>query len=245
MLLNKMTWIKPEWPVASNIHAAVTLRTGGLSAGAFESMNPALHVNDNAETVLKNRQIISQMLNLPSEPVWLEQIHSNRIICADKSLPLEQADASYTDQAEVVCVVMTADCLPILLANRDGVEIAAIHAGWRGLLSGVISNSVARFNSGQVIAWLGPAIGPDRFEVGNEVKSAFITKSDKFKTAFKQISQDKYLADIYQLAKMELAMLGINQVYGGGFCTVTDEQRFYSYRRNGETGRMATMIWRD
>jgi YfiH family protein len=240
-----MTWIKPDWPVADNVHSAVTLRTGGLSQGAFQSLNPALHVNDDPETVLQNRKAISKMLNLPAEPVWLEQTHSDRVIKAEQSIRLEKADASYTDQAGVVSVVMTADCLPVLLASRDGTQIAAIHAGWRGLLAGIISNTAAEFNANDTMAWLGPAIGPDCFEVGSEVKSSFISKSAEFSPAFKQISEQKFLADIYQLATIELAMLGITQVYGGGFCTVTDRRRFYSYRRDGETGRMATLIWRD
>jgi YfiH family protein len=240
-----MTWIKPDWPVADNVHSAVTLRMGGLSQGAFQSLNPALHVNDDLETVLHNRKAISQMLNLPAEPVWLEQIHSDRVIKAGQGIKLEKADASYTDQAGVVSVVMTADCLPVLLASRDGTKIAAIHAGWRGLLAGIISNTAAKFKAVDTMAWLGPAIGPDCFEVGSEVKSSFVSKSVEFSCAFKQISEQKCLADIYQLATIELAMLGITQVYGGGFCTVTDRQRFYSYRRDGETGRMATLIWRD
>ncbi len=245
MLLRKMTWIEPDWPVKANIHAAVTLRAGGFSQHPFHSLNPALHVNDDAELVEINRKKIVKMLKLPSNPVWLQQTHSNRAIKIDKSAVLAQADASYTDQARVVSVVMTADCLPILLASYDGSEIAAIHAGWRGLLAGIIGNTIALFKADKVMAWLGPAIGPDCFEVGGEVKSSFVTKLNKFGSAFKQISEDKYLADIYQLATIELAMLGITQVYGGGFCTVTDKQRFYSYRRDGETGRMASLIWRD
>ncbi len=240
-----MTWIKPDWPAAENIHAAVTLRTGGSSLGAFQSLNSALHVNDNPETVRQNRKIISQTLKLPSEPVWLEQIHSNRAIKADQCTQIEKADASYTDQAGVVCTVMTADCLPILLAHSNGAEIAAIHAGWRGLLAGIISNAAAMFSNSPPIAWLGPAIGPDCFEVGGEVKSSFASKSAEFNTAFKQKKENAYLADIYQLAAIELAKSGISEIYGGGFCTVTDKQRFYSYRRDGETGRMATLIWRD
>ena len=240
-----MTWIEPDWPVKSNIHAAVTLRSGGLSKGVFQSLNPALHVNDNSETVLANRKAIAQMLNLPSNPIWLEQVHSDRVIKIDKNTAVQQADASYTDQADVVSVVMTADCLPVLLASSDGTEIAAVHAGWRGLLAGVIANTAAMFKTDNIIAWLGPAIGADCFEVGGEVKSSFINKSVQFSSAFKQKSEEKYLADIYQLATIDLAALGITQVYGGGFCTVTDKERFYSYRRDGETGRMATLIWRD
>ena len=240
-----MNWIKPDWPAAKNIHAAVTLRTGGLSKGAFSSLNPALHVNDKPENVVANRKTISDMLNLPSAPVWLEQVHGNRVIKANQSTQLQQADASYIEQAGVVCAVMTADCLPVLLATSGGDKIAAIHAGWRGLLAGIIRHTVNALDATNIIAWLGPAIGPDCFEVGSEVKTAFVKQSADFAGGFKQINQNKYLADIYQLATIELATMGVTQVYGGGFCTVTDKERFYSYRRDGETGRMATLIWRD
>lgn len=240
-----MNWIKADWPAAKNIHTAVTLRTGGWSQGAFSSLNPALHVNDKLENVLANRKTISDMLNLPGEPVWLEQVHGNRIVKAEQLTQPEQADASYSEQAGIVCAVMTADCLPILLSSTEGSKIGAIHAGWRGLLAGVIRHTVKALDATKLIAWLGPAIGPDCFEVGSEVRHAFLNKSADFAAGFKQKNQHKYLADIYQLATIELAMLGVTQVYGGGFCTVTDKQRFYSYRRDGETGRMATLIWRD
>jgi YfiH family protein len=240
-----MNWIKPDWPAAKNVHAAVTLRSGGLSVGAFSSLNPALHVNDKPENVLANRKTISEMLNLPSAPVWLGQVHGNRVIKADQLTQIEQADASYSEQAGVVCAVMTADCLPVLLATSEGDKIAAIHAGWRGLLAGVIRQTVNALDATNIIAWLGPAIGPDCFEVGTEVKTAFVKQSANFAAGFKQKNQNKYLADIYQLATIELATMGVTQVYGGDFCTVTDKERFYSYRRDGETGRMATLIWRD
>jgi len=240
-----MNWIKPDWPAAKNIHAAVTLRTGGLSKGAFSSLNPALHVNDKPGNVLGNRKTISEMLNLPGEPIWLEQVHGNRVIKVNQLTQLEQADASYSEEVGVVCAVMTADCLPVLLATSEGDKIAAIHAGWRGLLAGVIRQTVNALDATNIIAWLGPAIGPDCFEVGCEVKTAYVKKSADFAAGFKQKNQNKYLADIYQLATIELAAMGVTQVYGGGFCTVTDKQRFYSYRRDGETGRMATLIWRD
>jgi len=241
-----MNWIKPDWPAPRNIHAAVTLRTGGISQGSFSSLNPALHVNDSPQSVAENRHIISTMLDLPSSPVWLEQIHSDRVVKAEYSpQTLQQADASYTDQSKIVCSVLTADCLPVLLCSPDGTKIAAIHAGWRGLLAGIISNTVKAMHTPDIMAWLGPAIGPECFEVGAEVKTAFVNKSSTFSDAFKLHHTDKFLADIYQLARIELASLGITQVYGGQFCTVTDQQRFYSFRRDGETGRMATLIWRD
>jgi YfiH family protein len=240
-----MNWIKPDWPVANNIHAAVTLRSGGLSEGNYRSLNLADHVNDEPEKVVANRNIMSKMLNLPSEPIWLQQAHGNRVIKAEKSIQLQSADASYTDLTETVCVVLTADCLPILLASKDGTKIAAIHAGWRSLLTGIVANTINDLGIIDMIAWLGPAIGINSFEVGEEVRYSFIKKNSLFAQAFKAKNETKYLADIYQLATIELASVGITQIFGGGFCTVTDEQRFFSYRRDGETGRMATLIWRD
>jgi polyphenol oxidase len=238
-------WLQPDWPVPANIHAATTLRTGGVSQNCYASLNPATHVGDNAELVNQNRQIIKTMLNLPSEPVWLNQTHSNRAIKAIATDTPQQADASYTDQPGVVCAVMTADCLPLLVCAADGTEIAAIHAGWRGLLDGVIDNTIAALQNQDVLVWLGPAIGLERFEVGNEVRTAFMAKSADYALAFKRHSQDKWLADIYQLARLNLAALNISKVCGGNFCTVTDKERFYSYRRDKDTGRMATLIWRD
>ncbi|WAK01949.1 peptidoglycan editing factor PgeF [Methylobacter sp. YRD-M1] len=238
-------WLEPDWPAPGHIHAATTLRTGGVSKGAFASLNPATHVGDDAETVRQNRQIIKTMLGLPAEPVWLEQIHSSIAVDAGKTQSLVQADASYTDEAGVVCAVLTADCLPLLVCNTDGSRIAAIHAGWRGLLSGVIGNTVTAMGNQDLLVWLGPAIGPACFEVGAEVREAFIEKSAEFAAVFKERGNGKWLADIYQLARSDLAALGIDSIYGGNLCTVTDHERFYSYRRDKETGRMATLIWRD
>lgn len=239
-------WIKPEWPVTKNIHAAVTLRKGGFSCNAFSSLNLASHVNDKPISVQKNRKLISQMLNLPTEPIWLEQVHGNRVIKAKQTQQPIQADASYSDEAGIVCAILTADCLPVLLASTNGTKIAAIHAGWKGLLAGIISNTIHAIGSAQVIAWLGPAIGANCFEVGHEVKDAFISKSKIFSPAFcKKKDDTKYLANIYQLAMIELSSMGVTKMYGGNYCTVTDKENFYSFRRDGETGRMATLIWRD
>jgi polyphenol oxidase len=240
-----MHWLQADWPAPANIHAATTLRTGGVSPGEYSSLNPATHVGDNPDLVSQNKRIIKTMLNLPSEPVWLNQTHSNRAIKAITTDTPQQADASYTDQSGVVCAVMTADCLPLLVCSGDGTEIAAIHAGWRGLLDGVIDNTIAALQSRDVLVWFGPAIGSERFEVGDEVRAAYVAKSTEYASAFKQKNQDKWLADIYQLARINLAFLGITKVFGGGFCTVTDEKRFYSFRRDKVTGRMATLIWRD
>lgn len=245
-------WLIPDWPAPANVHAATTLRSGGVSCGVYASLNPALHVGDDAGLVKQNRQLIKESLGLPSEPVWLDQIHSNRAVQAypplakggGGDLDLQQADASYTAESGVVCAVLTADCLPLLICAVDGSQVAAIHAGWRGLLAGVIGNTLAAMQNNDLLVWLGPAIGPDCFEVGAEVRDAFLEKSPAFTTAFKQHGNGKWLADIYKLARIDLAMLDIDKVYGGGFCTVTEQERFYSYRRDKQTGRMATLIWR-
>jgi YfiH family protein len=238
-------WLPPDWPAPANIHAATTLRTGGVSCGAYASLNPAMHVGDDVDRVMQNRQLIKELLALPSDPVWLNQTHSNRAVPALKSVILQQADASYTAASGVVCAVLTADCLPLLVCAADGSQVAAIHAGWRGLLAGVIGNTVTAMQNSNLLVWLGPAIGPDCFEVGAEVRDAFVGRSASFISAFKQQNNGKWLADIYQLARIDLAMLGIEKVYGGGFCTVTEHERFYSYRRDKQTGRMATLIWRE
>ncbi|MCX7066668.1 MAG: peptidoglycan editing factor PgeF [Methylococcales bacterium] len=237
-------WLTPDWPAPANIHAATTLRTGGVSVAPYHSLNPATHVGDDANCVRENRHRIKTMLTLPAEPVWLEQTHSSLVINAGQATTLQQADASVSNQAGVVCAVMTADCLPLLICSTDGKKIAAIHAGWRGLLAGIISNTLAALSTTDILVWLGPAIGTSCFEVGTEVREAFMAKSAVFAPAFTQISDNKYLADIYQLARIELAALGIDGVYGGDFCTFTDTERFYSYRRDAQTGRMATLIWR-
>ncbi|MDD5580342.1 MAG: peptidoglycan editing factor PgeF [Methylobacter sp.] len=239
-------WLAPDWQAPANIHAATTLRTGGVSRGAYASLNPALHVGDNDESVKKNRQVIKAMLDLPSEPLWLQQIHSNLAINAVESTSLQPADASFTCESGIVCAVLTADCLPLLVCDTEGTQIAAIHAGWRGLLAGVISNTINAMQKKDLLVWLGPAIGPECFEVGAEVRSAFLEKSAEFRIAFKKQGNGKWLADIYQLARINLAALGIiDRVYGGTHCTFIEHERFYSYRRETQTGRMATLIWRE
>lgn len=235
----------PDWPAPACVHAATTLRTGGVSRGPYTSLNPALHVGDDREAVMQNRRLIRDRLALPSEPVWLEQIHGNKVVKAGPMSGVPQADASYTGEPGLVCAVLTADCLPLLLCSMDGVLVAAVHAGWRGLLDGVIRNTVAALDRTDLLAWLGPAIGPDRFEVGEEVRAAFMQKSSAFAEAFKPQANGKWLADIYRLARIDLNMLSVTNIYGGRFCTVTEQDRFYSYRRDTVTGRMATLIWRD
>ncbi len=241
-----MNWIKPDWPLPANVHAAVTLRTGGVGTGSYASLNPAAHVNDDPTHVRTNRQIINDMLQLPAEPVWLNQVHGVRVAKADRVSGLEEADASFTDQAGTVCAVMTADCLPVLFCGDQGETVAAAHAGWRGLQAGIIAQTLKAMNCRDVTVWLGPAIGPNNFEVGDEVRDSFVGDNPKAAAAFRASQPGKWLADIYQLARIHLAELAVDQVFGGGLCTVAEPQRFYSYRRDGAaTGRMASLIWRD
>lgn len=246
-------WLKPEWPAPANVRAATTLRTGGHSQHSFASLNLAQHVGDDPRRVAENRQMIKSWLNLPNDPFWLNQIHSSRVVQATVDNLMSSADASFTSEAGIVCAVMTADCLPLLLCSKNGTQVAAIHAGWKGLAAGIISNTLNAMQTERkslqtaypdFLAWMGPAIGPCCFQVGDDLRLTFLRKSSEYACAFRQQDAQHWLADIYQLAKIELATLGIDRIYGGDFCTMTDGQRFYSYRRDGQTGRMATLIWR-
>ena len=241
-MLNKSDLIIPDWPAPSNVHAIQTTRQGGFSDAPFESLNLGAHVQDHPITVYKNRQLLDQFV--PAEPVWLNQVHGTNVIDAALSSCVQDADASFTTQSNVVCVTMTADCLPVLLCDRKGTAVAAIHAGWRSLCDGVIENTVQAMgvNSADLIAWLGPAIGPNAFEVGSEVRQAFIDKDTHATKAFKPHS-DKWLANLYLLATQRLNNVGIKAIYGGGDCTYSSPERYFSFRRDGMAGRMATMIW--
>ncbi len=242
-----MQWIEPDWPAPANIHAISTLRKGGYSNTPYDSLNAAAHVGDDLRHVAQNRQLIRQNLKLPAEPCWLNQVHGVDVVKAQKGRhgKMPTADAGYTDQAGVVCAVLTADCLPILLADSQGETIAAIHAGWRGLLAGIVEQTLEQLPECSYLAWLGPAIGPACFEVGAEVRQAFIRRDRCFQPAFRQCANEKYLADIYQLARLCLVQHGVERIYGGDRCTVSEPDCFFSYRRDGRTGRMATLIWRD
>ncbi|MEO1889731.1 MAG: peptidoglycan editing factor PgeF [Cycloclasticus sp.] len=241
-----MNIITPDWPAPERVNALTTCRQGGVSQAGFAGFNLAKHVGDDEALVDDNRQQLIQNAKLPSEPVWLEQVHGvNAIELGDASdAVLPQADASIARNGNVVCVVMTADCLPILLCKKDGSAVAAIHAGWRGLLSGVIESTVSKLaEPEQILAWLGPAIGPDNFEVGAEVKRAFVDKKQVMQQAFQQVDDTHYLADLYALARMTLLHCGVKSMYGGEHCTYNQSNQFYSYRRDAVTGRMASLIW--
>lgn len=234
--------IVPDWPAPMNVRAIQTTRFGGISAAPYDSLNLGDHVDDSAQHVAHNRQLLSPLV--PTEPVWMRQVHGTRVLDAATSRCVESADASYTNKTNVVCVTMTADCLPVLLCDQQGSVVAAVHAGWRSLCDGVIEATVKAMHtdSQQLIAWLGPAIGPDAFEVGEEVRMQFIKRDPQAECAFKTHG-NRILGDLYTIAKQRLNRLGVTQIYGGGLCTYTDAARFFSYRRDGETGRMATLIW--
>ncbi|MDH5516712.1 MAG: peptidoglycan editing factor PgeF [Gammaproteobacteria bacterium] len=233
-----------DWPAAANIHALTTTRAGGLSQEPYAQLNLADHVGDALPLVEKNRQILAESLSI-DQPLWLKQVHGVAVVDAATASHHAEADAVYTDKPATVCAVLTADCLPLLFCNRQASVVAAAHAGWRGLADGVIEATVTSMQQKpeDIMVWLGPAIGPSCFEVGSDVYHAFVSQDQQAARAFKQTDGEHFLADIYQLARIRLQRLGINQVYGGGLCTYSDEERFYSFRKNKITGRMASMIW--
>ena len=235
--------ITPDWPAPANVRALQTTRKGGVSDSPYASFNLGSHVGDNPLAVSRNRMLLAPLL--PSEPVWLNQVHGITVADAGHAGCLPQADASVSTHPGAVCVVMTADCLPILLCDEQGSVVGAAHAGWRGLCDGVIEATVSAMNvpAPTLMAWLGPAIGSTVFEVGDEVRTAFVAKQPQAAKAFVAAAEGKWMADICQLARLRLQALGIHRIYGGDLCTYSDDQRFYSYRRDGVTGRMATFIW--
>lgn len=244
--MQELAFIIPHWPAPANVKALQTTRSGGISRGPYDSLNLGEHVQDDPLAVAHNRQLLSPYL--PSEPVWVNQVHGVEVIDAAKSGCLENADGAFATQADVVCVTMTADCLPVLLCDKAGTVVAAVHAGWRGLCDGVIEAAIAKMlvEPADILAWLGPAIGPNAFEVGNDVREQFMQKDAQAISAFKSHG-DKWLCDIYTLAKQRLVSAGVKAIYGGSvneeFCTYTDAERFFSFRRDNLTGRMASLIW--
>jgi len=236
-------WIAADWPAPANIKAGTTTRVGGVSQGQYASFNLAQHVEDDIAAVEQNRRQLAEWFGMSSEPRWLNQVHGCDVSTDD--LATSNADAIVTSVANQVCAVMTADCLPVLFCDREGTCVAAAHAGWRGLAAGVIEHTLDKMpvNREQILVWLGPAIGPDAFEVGSEVKDVFLGKSTDLDAAFRPRSEGKWLMDIYLVARIQLKQLGIGNVYGGGFCTYKEAERFYSFRRDKQTGRMASLIW--
>lgn len=241
-------YLQAEWPAPAKVRTASTLRSGGVSAPPFATFNLGAHVGDVSDAVRANRQRLRVALHLPSEPCWLNQVHGARVIEAGAWQQPPQADACIARSAGLVCAVMTADCLPVLLCSRQGDRVAAAHAGWRGLAGGVLESTVNSLGlpGTELLAWLGPAIGPQAFEVGDEVRIAFTAQDAHAAQAFVPSHRPgHWLANLYLLARQHLARLGVAAVYGGGLCTYADEARFFSFRRDGQCGRMASLIWLD
>ena len=235
-------WIFPDWPAAKRVRALVTTRAGGVSSGNFASLNLSLRVGDDAARVARNRAVLRACL--PAEPAWIRQVHGTTVADPGCATAETEADAAVTRRAGAVCAVMTADCLPVLLSDAAGSVVGIAHAGWRGLVSGVIENTVRAMTPrpADLIAYIGPGIGLRRYEVGEDVRSAFVDEDAGAASAFAPHRDRKYLADLDALARRRLAAAGVGRVYGGGFCTASEE-RFFSFRRDRTTGRMASLIW--
>ena len=239
-------WLPADWPVPGHIHAGTTTRLGGYSQAPYNRLNLAGHVGDDSDSVTRNRALLMQRLQLPAEPHWLHQTHSNRVVQIGAPASPRNADAAYTNRTNTVCTVLTADCVPILLCNRAGTEIAAIHAGWRGLCANIINNTVDCFTAAreQLIAWIGPHISPDCYEVHADVRNPCIDSlSATVADAFKQKSGDSWLANLELMARIALLKAGIAEVHASDVCTYQNREYFYSYRREKKTGRMASLIW--
>ena len=248
-----MDFLIPDWPVPSHVQARVTTRHGGMSVAPYASFNLGDHVGDDPVAVAANRSELQAYL--PAEPLWLKQVHGRGIVDADLAVGVPEADGSVSRKPGTICAVLTADCLPVLFCDRSGTVVAAAHAGWRGLADGVLEAVVQTMavEPGEILAWLGPAIGPQAFEVGEEVRQIFMAQDPVAVEAFvpsiltphASVSPPKWLADIYLLARLRLVRAGVRQIFGGGFCTHTDAERFFSYRRDGATGRIGSLIWLD
>jgi len=239
------TIIQPNWPAPPQVKSFTTTRQGGYSQSPYNELNLGFHVGDDPHHVSQNRSLLKN--HLPQEPFWLEQTHSDIALEALSTFQENPptGDASYTHHPHTVCCVLTADCLPILLCNEEGTQVAAIHGGWRGLAKGILEKTILQMNipPHHLMAWLGPAIGPQQYEVGIEVYDAFLQKNSLHEKAFLPQGEKKWLANLYLLATQQLNQLGIQRVYGGEYCTFSNHDLFFSHRREGTTGRMASCIW--
>lgn len=237
--------IFPDWPAPANVRAVITTRRGGVSQAPYNSFNVAGHVGDDPNRVAQNRTLLRQWAALPAEPRWLQQVHGNRVAECDAGARQDAADAATATTPGKVCAVLTADCLPLLICNRSGTRVAAVHAGWRGLAAGVIEATLKRFteHDDELLVWLGPAIGPSAFEVGENVRDTFLSVDGKAEVGFIPGRPGHWMADLYYLARQRLSLPQVGYIGGGDYCTLTDTERFFSYRRDGVTGRMASLIW--
>jgi len=239
-------WITPNWPAPLNVRALCTTRSGGISSGPYASFNLGDHVGDKPHIVNQNRARL--LKDLPNEPKWLNQVHGSTPIWVDNNTNILKGDAALSRTRNIVCAILTADCLPVFLCDKTGTTVGIVHAGWRGLAAGVIEQTIAEMKKecSHIMAYLGPAIGPDYFEVGEEVRHSFI-QQDKMSapafTPYNGVNSKKWLADIFLLARQRLAAVGVTKVYSNEECTYSNSDKFFSYRRDGDTGRMASLIW--
>jgi YfiH family protein len=265
-------WITPDWPAPASVRAISTTRAGGVSRGPYASLNLGAHVGDDPRAVAENRLYLRDTLGLTREPHWLRQVHGRSVVLLKRASPDETVgdprkspagddtwessegddpwesptgDSAVTHTAGSACVIMTADCLPVLLCDRAGKTVAAAHCGWRGLAAGVLENTIATMRAppADILAWLGPAIGADVYQVGDEVRATLVKTHPEADEAFEPQPAGKWLCDLYLIASQRLRRAGVTHIYGGGFCTCSERERFFSYRRDGECGRMASLIW--
>lgn len=242
----KLDWIQPGWPAPPHVRALSTARTGGVSIGPFASLNLGDHVGDRPEAVAENRRRLAEAAGLPRAPAWLRQVHGTGVVnVTPDSSPGAEADAATAFQAGAVCAVLTADCLPVLFTCRPGRRVAAAHAGWRGLAAGVLEAVISHMDEdpAELLAWIGPGIGPSAFEVGPEVREAFVVPDAACDIYFTAGVGDHWFADLPGLTRHRLEKAGVTSVFGGNYCTFSDAKNFFSYRRDGQCGRMATLIW--
>ncbi len=239
-------WVEPDWPAPPGIRVISTGRGGGVSRAQYASLNLGTHVGDAPDAVAENRTRLRAAAKLPSEPQWLAQIHGTTVVDLDAEVT-GAADAGYTRRAGVMCAILTADCLPVVFASESGDTLGAAHAGWRGLSSGILDATVRamRVPPSRLLAWLGPSIGPEHFEVGAEVRDAFLAQDRGAEAAFLANARGRFMADLPELARRRLRTMGIDRIYGGGECTYENSARYFSHRRDGNTGRQATLIWRE
>jgi polyphenol oxidase len=245
--LESAAFLIPRWPAPATVRAAFSLRSGGVSAPPYASLNLGAHVGDAPAAVAENRRRVCAALQLPGPPDWLEQVHGTDVAQLDavgETHRPQSADAAVTRRPGRVCVMQVADCLPVLFASRDGTAVGAAHAGWRGLAAGVLEATVARLGiaPGELLAWLGPCIGARHFEVGSEVRAAFLARDARAEACFSANARGRWQCDLSSLARARLRAVGVD-VFGGEWCTFADPARFYSYRRDGRCGRMAALIW--
>jgi polyphenol oxidase len=245
--MSELGLIVPDWPASPKVRAVLTLRSGGVSAGPFRSLNMGAHVGDEPAAVAENRRRLRGELRLPAEPAWLSQVHGTQVIDLDSAtaVGLPPADATVARSTQHVCVVQVADCMPVLFTTRQATAVAAAHAGWRGLAAGVLESTVRSLSAepAEVIAWLGTAIGPEHFEVGEEVRAQFLAHDANAARAFHANARGRWQCDLYMLARQRLTACGVTAIFGGTGCTYADPARFFSFRRDGQCGRMAALIW--